>query len=512
MSLTDKITRAIASPATDDAFDVHAEMTEVLAGLGLKPQDTGGKITFQGADPVVPSTLRLGAASSIALVAKSAAIAALWRDRTGRGQDIHMDLRVGPHRLCPFYEQKWELLNGYTGGAPSIPNMAYANAFYRTADGRWMMPFNIYPNIKLAAQKLLGAPEVPEAVAAAIAKWNARELEEAGAQAGTVMPMVRTPSEILTERQYTDVLAGMPLVEITRIGDSAPEPLPAGATAPLDGVRALGMGHIIAGAGAGRAMALHGADVLNIWRPYELEHDTTYQTANVGVRSATLSPYTAEGLARIHELQAGADVFYANRRPGFLNSIGLSEEEAIARRPGLVYATVSLNGQSGPWKDYIGFDQTAGALTGLLHLEGDGDKPALPPITVVNDYLVSWFMTAGIVEALRRRAVDGGSYRVHVSLSRVALWILSMGIFDKAYATEIAGTGGDHAYPDPELFTAETPLGHYQGITDQVKMSDTPGAYRQILLPRGACRPEWLPSPDRPPGHPQDHLNASAAR
>ncbi|WP_369355326.1 CoA transferase [Streptomyces sp. cg2] len=493
MSLTDRITRAIAAPATDDAFDVHSETSEVLAGIGLKPQDTGGTISFRGADPVVPSTLRLGAASGIALVAKSAAVAALWRDRTGRGQDIHMDLRVGPHRLCPFYDQKWELLNGYPGGVPSIPNMAYANAFYRTADGRWMMPFNIYPNIKTAAQKLLGAPEVPEAVAAAIARWNARELEAAGAAAGAVMPMVRTPSEILTERQYTDHLADMPLVEITRVGDSAPEPLPEAATAPLDGVRALGMGHIIAGAGAGRALALHGADVLNLWRPNELEHDVTYRTANVGVRSATVSPYTPEGRAVLHELQAGADVFFANRRPGYLESIGLSEQEATSRRPGLVYATVSLNGRSGPWADHLGFDQTAGALTGLLHLEGDGDKPALPPITVVNDYLVSWFLTAGIVEALRRRAVDGGSYRVHVSLSRVALWILGMGIFDKTYATEIAGTGEEHAYPAPQTFTAHTPLGHYQGVTDQVRMSDTPGTYRHTLLPRGASQPRWLP-------------------
>ncbi|MEU1658807.1 CoA transferase [Streptomyces griseofuscus] len=44
-----------------------------------------------------------------------------------------------------------------------------------------------------------------------------------------------------------------------------------------------------------------------------------------------------------------------------------------------------MNGRSGPWKNCLGFDRTAGALTGLLHLEGDGDKPALPPITVVND-------------------------------------------------------------------------------------------------------------------------------
>ncbi|MCX5087552.1 hypothetical protein OOK36_01190 [Streptomyces sp. NBC_00365] len=101
-------------------------------------------------------------------------------------------------------------------------------------------------------------------------------------------------------------------------------------------------------------------------------------------------------------------------------------------------------------------------------------------------------MTAGIAEALRRRAVDGGSHRVHVSLSPVALWILSMGIFDQGYAQQVAGTGELHACPDPETFTAETPLGHYQGVTDQVKLSDTPGAYRHILVPRGSGRPEWL--------------------
>ncbi|MEV5065111.1 CoA transferase [Streptomyces sp. NPDC053794] len=494
MSLSDSIAKAVANPATDDAFDIHTALDEILATIGLNRADTGGTFTFRGADPIVPSTLRLGAATSLALSAKSAAIAALWRQRGGPGQDISMDLRVAPHRLCPFYDQKWELLGGYPGGAPSVPTMAFVNGFYRTADDRWVMPLNPYPNLRIAAERLLGVPEDPDAVAAAIGTWRAAELEEAAERAGVVLPMVRTPQEFLKERQFTEVLSGMPLVEITRIGDSDPEPLPtvgAGATAPLDGVRALGMGHIIAGAGAGRALALHGADVLNLWRPNELEHPVTYNTTQVGVRSATVEPRTAEGTAVIRELLAGADVFYANRRPGLLASIGLSEDEAIAVRPGLVHATVSLHGTTGPWARRIGFDQTAGSVAGLLHLEGDGDRPALPPITVVNDYLVAWFLTAGIVEALRRRAVDGGSYRVHVSLTRVALWILSLGVFDKAYATAVAGTGDDHAYLDPETFTARTPLGDYQGVTDQIRMSQTPGAYRHVLLPRGSSRPAW---------------------
>jgi hypothetical protein len=80
----------------------------------------------------------------------------------------------------------------------------------------------------------------------------------------------------------------------------------------------------------------------------------------------------------------------------------------------------------------------------------------------------------GALAALRRRATEGGSYRVRVSLARVSLWLLQMGIFDKSYATDVAGGAGDHAYPDPDLFEVETPCGHYQGVTDQVVMSRKP--------------------------------------
>jgi hypothetical protein len=69
--------------------------------------------------------------------------------------------------------------------------------------------------------------------------------------------------------------------------------------------------------------------------------------------------------------------------------------------------------------------------------------------------------------------------------------MLELGVLDLGYAREVAGTGERHAYPAPETFTAQTPLGHYQGVTDQVTMSATPGEYRTVLVPRGSGRPEW---------------------
>ncbi|MDQ1648342.1 MAG: hypothetical protein QOG60_399 [Frankiaceae bacterium] len=497
--LAARVRAAVGSFATDDVFDVDAAFAELLAPVGLDPGDAGGTVAFTGADPVVPSTLRLGAAAGMALAAKSVAVGALWRDRTGQTQDIAVDLRNAPHRLCPFYDRRWEFLNGYAPGAPSNPTQALGFRFYETRDSRWVMPLNPYPKLKIGAQKLLGVSDDPEAVAAAVARWNAAELEQAGADAAVVMPMLRTATEMLAEPQYAEGVAGLPLVEITRIGDAPPEPWPdlqpgaSGDGQPLDGVRALGMGHVIAGAGVGRALALHGADVLNLWRPYELEHESTYATANVGMRSATLDPYKEPGRSRIRDLLVGADVFFANRRPGYLDQIGLSAEEAAAGRPGIVHATNSLYGRSGPWADRVGFDQSAGSVTGMMLLEGTGGVPQLPPILVVNDYIVSWLTATGVVEALRRRAREGGSWRVHVNLTRVAFWILGLGVFDRDYAHATAGRGEAHAYLDPETFTADTPLGAYQGVTDQVRMTATPGRYATVLVPRGSSRPEWLP-------------------
>ncbi|MGA9153394.1 MAG: CoA transferase, partial [Candidatus Nitrosopolaris sp.] len=127
-----------------------------------------------------------------------------------------------------------------------------------------------------------------------------------------------------------------------------------------------------------------------------------------------------------------------------------------------------LHGETGPWSNRTGFDETAGAVAGVFALEGTPNNPKLPPIRVVCDYIASWLTTVGIMSALRRRAIEGGSYRVVVSLTRVTLWLLSLGIFHKKYAHATADSSDEHTYVGPDLFTADTPLGLYQGVTEQV--------------------------------------------
>ncbi|MFE2092849.1 CoA transferase [Streptomyces sp. NPDC059460] len=139
--------------------------------------------------------------------------------------------------------------------------------------------------------------------------------------------------------------------------------------------------------------------------------------------------------------------------------MGLSAEEAAAVRPSIIHLGFSLAGETGPWAHRVGFDQTAGALSGIMLMEGeDGvaarptSTPGLPYISVVNDYVLSWLATTSALAALMRRATDCGSYRVTLNLTRIATWILSLGVFDRDYAQQVAlspDPDSPHAYLDP---------------------------------------------------------------
>jgi crotonobetainyl-CoA:carnitine CoA-transferase CaiB-like acyl-CoA transferase len=304
------------------------------------------------------------------------------------------------------------------------------------------------------------------------------------------MAKVRTFAEFRKEAQYTEVLSRMPLITVEKVGESEPVPFKKDGKSPLDGIRAFGMGHVIAGAGMGRDLAQHGADVVNIWRPGDTDIEGFVWDVQVGMRQTILDT-SKQDRAKFDHLLKDADVFFANKRPGFLERNGLSAEELCAKKPGLIHARVILHGDKGPWRSRPGFDEIGAAVTGLFCMEGTPTQPKSPPIIPICDNVVGWLGTVGILAALRRRAVEGGSYRVTVSLTRTLLWLFSLGIFDKEYAQATAGSSDEHADVAPDLFIAETPLGTYQGITEKL-LSRTPASFRTVLVPRGSSKPEWL--------------------
>ena len=492
-ALTERLEHVLAHRETSPAFDFAGETEALLASIGAEPGESGGLLSFFGADPIVPSVVRFGAMSAVSLAAKAIQIASIWKTRTGEGQDIHVDVRKALRRFSPFIDGRWELLNGYAGGMYSNLDDAVAGQIYPSKDGKFFMPANPYPGLYRRFLELLNIPGSPESIRAAIAEWDGAALEQAAVAAGVVLPMARTLREVMALDAYTGGLRDLPLISVEKIGDTPPIPFSANPTAPLSGVRALGLGHVIAGASIGRALALHGADVLNVWNPQDWEHDVFLNTSHVGVRSTTLRLKDAPARARFDALAAGADIFFANRRFDYLTRYGLTAEEMCAAHPGLIHTNaIYCNPPGKPWDNRVGFDVSSGFALGLDCLEGSDEKPEFPPIFVVNDYVASWLGTIGALQALKRRAVEGGSYEVTVSLCRTTLWLISMGVFDKGYAQATADSADEHRYVDPDQFTVETPMGIYTGVTEMVDMSKTPGSYRFPREPRGAAKPEWL--------------------
>src|SRR5271169_2354012 len=149
MSLTDQLQTRLHNPATSPEFDLHSAVDQVLADVGLTAKDSGGKLSFYGKDPIVPSGFRFGAMAAVGLAARSVALAALWKLRTGEGQDIHVDVRKALRRFCGFFEGKWETLNGRSPLLLPRDNPFFELPLFRRArDGRHMVTLNIYPGLQ----------------------------------------------------------------------------------------------------------------------------------------------------------------------------------------------------------------------------------------------------------------------------------------------------------------------------------------------------------------------------
>src|ERR1700692_1385819 len=225
--LTETLEEKLSHPATSPDFDLHAATSEVLKDIGLTTADAGGKLTFYGSDPILPSPIRFGTLAAVGLAARSVAVAALWRQATGQGQDISVDVRKALRRFYGFFDGKWETINGRppSPGGYAVSPFLTGPFFRETRDGRYVLALDIYPQLLVRTLDFLGCSPSTESINNAILKWDAVELEEAAAAEGLVLAMVRTNEEFRREAQYQQVLSKMPLITVEKIGESDPVPL-----------------------------------------------------------------------------------------------------------------------------------------------------------------------------------------------------------------------------------------------------------------------------------------------
>jgi crotonobetainyl-CoA:carnitine CoA-transferase CaiB-like acyl-CoA transferase len=194
----------------------------------------------------------------------------------------------------------------------------------------------------------------------------------------------------------------------------------------------------------------------------------------------------------LNRLIDGADVFAHSWRPGALDRRGLSPEALARRRPGLIYVSVSCYGYDGPWRERAGYDPLGQVASGLAAGESSMTAPLMASTFTLNDYLAAYLAAAGTNSALLRRAREGGSYHVKVSLAGASAWLQMLGQLPPQYGQD--GAQGVAQLPDPlpgELTTTVTPYGVIEHPRPIAQYSETPAYWAIPPEPAGTSDPAW---------------------
>ncbi|HWF85055.1 MAG TPA: CoA transferase, partial [Vicinamibacterales bacterium] len=194
----------------------------------------------------------------------------------------------------------------------------------------------------------------------------------------------------------------------------------------LAGIRVLDVTQVMAGPFCGMILADLGADVVKVEPP---AGDSTRQmpgavgtdspsfnAVNRGKRSIVLDLKIREGRDACTRLARSTDILIENYRPGVLDALGLGYEALAQIHPGLIYASISGYGQTGPDRARGGFDLIAQGVAGIMSVTGEPDGPPVKAGVPVTDLAAGLFALVGILAALQHRHRTGVGQRVDTSL------------------------------------------------------------------------------------------------
>ena len=462
---------------------------EILRGLlplaGWNEDRLDDLMITGGSDPILPTSFRIGDTSTAALSAVGLAVSDLWEFKTGRKQRVSVDAR---RATASLRSGKYMQMDG--AGVSTERNMVMGT--YPTKDGRWSYLHCNFPNHRAAALSVLGVNEDRDEVTKAVAKWDAFDLEEAIIEARGAGGMVRSMEEWAIHPQAA-AIASLPLMDIVKIADSPPEPLPDGSR-PLSGVRVLDLTRVLAGPPCARTLAEHGADVMKITAGHlpnigYQEYDTGH-----GKLKATLDLRDGRQMETLRGLVRQTDVFSQGYRPGTLGGRGLSPEELAELRPGIVYISLSAFSHEGPWASRRGFDTVVQTVSGITQRQGELFPGAIPgpqfyPVSAI-DYLTGYLMAFGGIVALNKRIHEGGSWLVRISLAQVGRWLVSQGEIPETQLKDVA------AEFTPEevaswLMASETPMGNLGHLSPVIGLSESAPRWSRPSVPLGYHDPVW---------------------
>ncbi len=197
----------------------------------------------------------------------------------------------------------------------------------------------------------------------------------------------------------------------------------------LQGIRVVEIASYVTGPFAGLLLADMGADVVKVEQPGQGDpfrgwgenlYSSNFRSLNRNKKSVTLDIRKDEAREIFLKLASGADVVIENFRPGTLEKRGMGYDAVKALNPKVVYCSISGFGQTGPYRDRPGYDTVGQAMSGLLSLCTDPEKPQGMGISF-SDHLTGIYACYGILSALVHRLQTGEGQRVETSLLRATV-------------------------------------------------------------------------------------------
>ena len=206
-------------------------------------------------------------------------------------------------------------------------------------------------------------------------------------------------------------------------------------TSVLEGIKVLDFTQVYSGPFCTLLLKDLGAEVIKVERPEsgdltrndvphtEGNEGGAYIILNRGKKSLTVDLKSEKGRNICEKLVKKVDVLVENFSPGTMDKLGLGSQEMCKLNPKLIYASISAYGQTGPRRDYPGFDPVAQAMGGMISVTGFPDSPTRCGVSIA-DFSSGFFAAMSIVSALFHRLKTGEGQTIDISMQD-CIWQLT---------------------------------------------------------------------------------------
>ncbi|MFT4064447.1 CaiB/BaiF CoA transferase family protein [Paraburkholderia sp.] len=205
----------------------------------------------------------------------------------------------------------------------------------------------------------------------------------------------------------------------------------------LQGIKVIDLTRALSGPFCAMVLADLGADVIKVetgpdgdmsraWGPFDRGISTYYLSCNRNKRGVCIDMRDSRGLDAIRRVIDGADVVLENFKPGTMEKMGLGYDVLQKTNPRLVMASISGFGDTGPLRDWPGFDQIAQGYSGLMSLTGFPEGEPTRTGTAIGDLSSGLWLTIAVISALFERERTGQGQHVSTSLLASLVGLLSV--------------------------------------------------------------------------------------